>query len=97
MVELNDIWNYRANLSDQVKRDICPTHRDLFRTMYMVDLRIVPLAMVQDMALIAIEKLIRDGINNDSRCLGANFVLCALTLVSGEAAIALPWLFQSVF
>jgi hypothetical protein len=97
MVELNDIWSYRANLSDQVKRDICPNHRDLFRAMYMIDMRIMPLAMVQDMALIAMEMLIRDGINHDSRCLGANYVLCALTLVSTEAATALPWLFQSVF
>ena len=97
MVELNDIWSYRANLSDQVKRDICPNHRDLFRAMYMIDMRIVPLAMVQDMALIAMEMLIRNGINHDSRCLGANYVLCALTLVSPEAATALPWLFQSVF
>ena len=44
-----------------------------------------------------IEKLVRSGINHDSKCLGANYVLCALTLVSSDAATAIPWLFQSVF
>jgi hypothetical protein len=97
IVELNDIWSYRANLSEAVKRDICPNHRDLFRLMYMMDLRVVALPLVQDVALSIMEMLVRDGINADNRCLGANFVLCALTLVNTEAAHALPWLFQSVF
>jgi hypothetical protein len=97
IMELNDIWNYRANLSEQVKRDICPHNRDLFRMMYMIDLRAVSIPVVQDVALNIMEMLVKDGINHDSRCLGANFVLCALTLVSPEAANALPWLYQSVF
>jgi hypothetical protein len=96
IIELNDIWSYRANLSETVKRDICPNHRDLFRPMYMMDLRAVALPVVQDIALTIMEMLVRDGMNADSRCLGANFVLCALTLVNPEAANALPWLFQSV-
>jgi hypothetical protein len=96
MIELNDIWSYRANLSEVVKREICPSHRDLFRMMYMVDMRIITLPIIQDIALTMMEMLVREGINRDSRCLGANFVLCALTLVNHEAAIALPWLFQSV-
>jgi hypothetical protein len=98
IIEMNDIWTYRANLSEQVKREICPhNHRDLFRTMYMTDLRVMAVPVVQDIALTIMETLCKDGINHDSRCLGANFVLCALTLVSAEAAMALPWLFQSVF
>ena len=95
-MDLNDIWTYRANLSETVKRDICPNHRDLFRMMYMIDLRVVALPIVQDVALTIMEMLVRDGINRDSQCLGTNFVLCALTLVNSEAANALPWLFQSV-
>ena len=97
LMELNDIWTYRANLSETVRREICPNHRDLFRMMYIMDLRAVSLPVVQDVALTIMEILVKDGINPDSRALGANFVLCALTLVNGEAAMALPWLFQSVF
>jgi hypothetical protein len=96
LVELNDIWTYRANLSENVRREICPNHRDLFRLMYMMDLRTVSLPVIQDVALTIMEMLVHDGINQDSRALGANFVLCALTLVNVEAAMALPWLFQSV-
>jgi hypothetical protein len=96
ILELNDIWCYRANLAEMIQREICPTHRDLFRMMFLVDIRVVELATVYEIALEIIEKLVRSGINTDSRCLGANFVLCALTLVSPPAAIALPWLFQSV-
>jgi hypothetical protein len=64
--------------------------------MYMLDIRMVSLPVAQDMALTIMETLIRDGINRDSRCLGANFILCALTLVNNDAAAALPWLFHSV-
>ena len=96
LVELNDIWSYRANLSENVRREICPNHRDLFRLMYMMDLRSVSLPVIQDVALTIMGMLVHDGINQDSRALGANFVLCALTLVNVEAAMALPWLFQSV-
>ena len=49
-----------------------------------------------DIALTIMEKLVCSGIHNDSRNLGANYVLCALTLVSADAALSLPWLFQSV-
>jgi len=96
LVELNDIWSYRANLSETVRREICPNHNELFRPMHMFDLRFVSLPILQDVALTIMEMLVKDGINQDSRALGANFVLCALTLVNVEAAIALPWLFQSV-
>jgi len=96
IMELNDIWSYRANLSELIKRDICPDHRNLFRPMYMIDIRFESLQILQDIALSIIQSLVRDGVNQDSRSLGANFVLCALTLVNPEAAIALPWLYQSV-
>ena len=42
------------------------------------------------------ENLISKGINTDSRSLGAFYILSALTLVSHSAAVALPWLYESV-
>lgn len=94
--ELNDIWTYRANLPDQVKRDICPNYRDLFRFAVYHNIQFAPVPVLFDIALRIIEMLVRSGVNQDSKCLGANFVLCALTLVNPEAALALPWLYQSV-
>ena len=96
ILEMNDIWSYRANLSEIVKREICPTHHDLFQRMFLVDIRIATSMILREIAIDIMGKLVRDGINHGSRCLGANFVLCALTLVSHDAAEALPWLYQSV-
>jgi len=39
---------------------------------------------------------INTGIDNDSKSLGAYYILGALTLVNTNAAISLPWLYQSV-
>ena len=95
--ELHDIWDYRANLSSRVKNEICPNYHDLFRMIYMNDLHTSLVPILQDIAITIVERLVRTGINHDSKCLGANLVLSALTLVNTEAAIAIPWLFQSVF
>ena len=40
--------------------------------------------------------MINKGINNEYRSLGALYILTALTLVSSDAASALPWLYDSV-
>ncbi len=42
------------------------------------------------------ENIVTKGINHASKTLGANYVLCALTLVNNDAAQSLPWLYQSV-
>lgn len=94
--ELNDIWSFRANLDDEVKRNICPNYRDLFRMMLMTDIRSASMMTLYEISLDIMENLVRRGTNNDYRCLGANYVLCALTLVNIETAIALPWLYESV-
>ena len=51
---------------------------------------------VRKVVLEVLEKLVNNGIDKDSKSLGAYYVLCALTLVNTEAASSLPWLFQSV-
>ena len=96
ILEMNDIWSYRANLSELVKREICPDYRDLFQRMYMIDIRLANVMILREIAIDIMKQLVCDGINHGSRCLGANFVLCALTLVNTDAAEAMPWLYQSV-
>lgn len=46
--------------------------------------------------LTVIERFINSAVEESDRCLGSNFILCALTLVSIPAREALPWLYQSV-
>jgi hypothetical protein len=94
--ELNDIWNYRAQLTNEVKRQICPPHGDPFRNLSFPYLHTEgELYNVKKFVLEIMEKFVNSGINNDSKSLGAYFILGALTLVNSEAATALPWLFQS--
>ena len=45
----------------------------------------------------AINTLISGGIDNDSQALGCIYVLGSLTIVSPDAANALPWLWQSFY
>ena len=42
------------------------------------------------------ERMVYNGINNSSKNLGALYILSALTLVNQEAALSLPWLYESV-
>ena len=96
--ELYDIWHYRAQLSDQVKRQICPPIGDPFRGISIIhDFRTTATPNQLKRSTISIfEKMVNTGVDDANRNLGAFYVLSALTLVSPQAAEALPWLYQSV-
>ena len=93
--ELRDIWEYRAQLSDEIKKEICP-HDEPFRFINAHNIISMNLSFLQKASLSIIELLIKSGLNRDIQNLGASYVLCALTLVNNDAANALPWLYQSV-
>ena len=99
--ELIDIWNYRAELSPQMRRTIYPPYGDPFPHyvlgwathqfyIYLSHENII------NINLTVIERFINSAVEESDRCLGSNFILCALTLVSIPAREALPWLYQSV-
>jgi hypothetical protein len=95
--ELMDIWNYRAQLPNQTKRNICPPVGDPFRSLSIQYINQEEnLWNVKKVILEVLEKFVNSGIDKDSKALGAYYVLGALTLVNSEAATSLPWLFQSV-
>jgi hypothetical protein len=94
--ELQDIWEYRANLSNIVKRQICPPAGNPFHGINIHSLIHKNSETLQRNILYIMENLISRGINKDSKALGAFYILAALTLVSHSAATALPWLYQSV-
>lgn len=95
--ELNDIWVYRAQLSQEIKRNICPPYGDPFRN---INIRYIladfNLNNIRKNVIGVLEKLVNSGIDRDSQSLGAYYVLGALTLVNTSAAAALPWLLDSV-
>ena len=96
MRELIDIWNYRAQLSIETKRNICPPTGDPFRNFSMVFIHIeTNIYIIKKVVVEVLEKFVNSGINRDSKSLGAYYILGALTLVNENAAMAYPWLFQS--
>jgi hypothetical protein len=95
--ELMDIWQYRAQLPVQTKRNICHPFGDPFRNLSIQYVNTEQnLWNVKKVLLEVIDKFVNSGIDKDSKALGAYYVLGALTLVNEEAATSLPWLFQSV-
>ena len=94
--ELADIWGYRAQLSDSMKREICPPDGNPFRGLDLPSLPTRQLTCLRRSGVGLIENLVKRGTNNDARALGASYVLCALTLVSADAAQSLPWLYAAV-
>jgi hypothetical protein len=94
--ELVDIWNYRAQLSRNIKREICPPFGNPFMSLDIDRLIGEPnLWDIKNELLSYMESLVNSGVNVDSKSLGAYYVLGALTIVSNDAASSLPWLFQS--
>ena len=92
--ELADIWMYRAQLSSHTKCEICP-YGNPFGNVLSI-LISTSTENLKNLALNIIEKMVKNGVNMSSRCLGTNYVLCAFTLVNSNARETLPWLYQSV-
>jgi hypothetical protein len=95
--DLIDIWEYRAQLPQEIKRNICPPYGNPFRN---INIHYIHnennIINIKRVILDALEILVNSGIDRDSKSLGAYYVLGALTLVNESAATTLPWLFQSV-
>lgn len=96
--ELGDIWNYRANISDETKIKICPPNGILFSHLERVNIFNENNQLLLQVKISNIlEKMLYSGIDNDSKVLGAYYILAALTLVSQDAASSMSWLYQSVY
>ncbi len=93
--ELRDCWEYRLQLTNEVKRSVCPPNGRPFDSINMIDLGHRPSLYVLKRALKVIRKFVDTGVDNKSKSLGIFYVLGALTMQSQEAAIALPWMYES--
>ena len=97
--ELVDIWHYRANIPIEMKRLICHPSGNPFQTLpnYHMFQTMNNLNDIRKPILYVMERLVNSGINNDNKCLGAYYVLSALTLVNYDAATSLEWLYEAVY
>jgi len=94
---MHDIWNYRAQLSVDIKKKICPLG-DPFGNVYysLSQLLILSDDQLKMLCLSIMEQMILTGIDKDHKMLGTFHILTALTVVSGPARANLPWLFESL-
>ena len=92
---LYEIWNFRAQLSTDVKLKICPFYSP-FENITNLYIDNLTLENIQNACLIVFENMIFAGVDDDHRKLGTFHVLSALTIVSIPAREALPWLYESV-
>lgn len=97
--ELMDIWFYRANISEATQREICyPTGDPFHRLPEPEEVEAMDnLNDIRKPILYIMEKLVNSGINNENKCLGAYYVLSALTLVNYDAATSLHWLYEAAY
>ncbi len=99
--ELLDIWNFRANLTQNFKREICPPYGNPFKIFNnninsLRNLRNYNFITLKKNIVCVLEEFVYKGIDDSCKSLGSLYILSALTLVSKDAAESMPWLFQSV-
>lgn len=94
--ELLDIWSYRANLDIATKKLISPPSGNPFASIINHSLQSMNLNKLRETGLTLIHSLTLTATDDSMKALGANYVLCALTLVNPDAATSLPWLYHSV-
>ena len=94
--ELYDIWSYRAQLSNEVKIEICPPNGNPFYTISMLHLQNTSYYYLQNLIVSTMESMVNTESISSNKHLGSIYILSALCLVNPRAAHALPWLYQSV-
>jgi len=94
--ELYDIWNYRASLTDDIRKKICFPTGNAFSPINFHRLLFYKYDDLLHISLKIINNIVNLGIDNANKTLGCQYVLAALTLVNNQAAESMPWLYQSV-
>ena len=95
--ELYDIWNYRAQLSDDVKKEICPPFGTPFNGINMGSIsRTNDIYYLLETSIRIIETFVKADTSDANKSISALYILSSLTIVSEDAADAMPWLYQSV-
>lgn len=92
-----DIWNFRGQISYEIKNDICPVHGP-FDGIFPNSVRHMDLSTttLKTVCLIVFENLVYSGINVEIRKIGTLIALTALTIISRPARDVMPWLYESI-
>ena len=95
MRELDDVWNYRAQITNETKQKICPNSSPFSGVNIHAIASTKTDLYLKNTILNIIEKLITEGVDQESRSLGCMYALGTITIVSSSAADSLPWLYES--
>ncbi len=97
--EIEDLWNYRLQLTREMKGLICPPYGNPFYNVNMHsfarDTRERNLMKVRKVALQIIENLCYNSVNDEHKQLGIIYCLTIFTMVNADAWEAMPWLYES--
>ena len=93
---MEDIWNYRVQISMGEKCKIVPTNNIFqYNINYIQNLLPENKNILKTIILDEMNKLVTWGIDIENKKTGSYYVLIALTEVSPECAESIPWLAQS--
>jgi hypothetical protein len=99
ILELYDIWDYRSQLTKEMKINICPPFGTPFReipTHIIQNNMNLPIETLKNFCATIIHQFINSSSVRENQVLGSIYVLSALTLVNPIAAESMPWLYYSV-
>lgn len=96
--ELIEIWDYRSQINDQVKKQICHPNGNPFETFQNVNiLNQMCYDDVFEICLNIINNFISKGVTYSDCETGILFVLSALSLVSNDFSAAYPWIYDQSY
>jgi hypothetical protein len=99
IIELHDIWNYRASLSREAKASICPTGNPFSQiplNRIVKKNEIIDSTTLKTYIYKIVNNIVNDRASRENQSLGAIYVLTAITLVNRDAALSMPWLYSTV-
>lgn len=93
---MHDLWNYRGQLTDDIKKKICqcqdPFHNVTMPHYYMNS----TIEELQAVCITIMENMVYGGVDHEFRKIGTLHVLSILTLVSPDARNNMIWLYESL-
>lgn len=98
ILDLYDIWSYRLQLTDDIKNKICTIYNGnpFHNIPTFLNIETKSFSEIREIAMNIIVNMTQFSISNEFTFNGCAYCLMALTLVSSDAANALPVLFNSV-
>ena len=94
-IETEDIWNYRAQLTKEIKEQIIPKKygKPFSLSPFQVK-KITNLDKLKELILREMELLVYSGVSRQHQILGAMYVLTGFVIINPKAAEVMPWLLQ---